>query len=170
MTLFLDHQILGCEEFASIMQNEFEMSMMGELTYFLGLQIRQTSQGILAKFGMQDCKPISTPMSASSIIDKDEKGKSVDQKLYRGIIGSLLYLTASRPDIVFSVGICARYQVDPKESHLKATKRILRYIKGYENLGLFYPKSKTFEFTAYTDADYGGCKLIGRVQVEYATF
>ena len=109
-----------CEEFASIMQNEFEMHTMGELTYFLALQIRQTSRGtylsqakyvkeILAKFGMKDYKPISTLMSTSSTIDKDEKEKSVDPKLYRGIIGSLLYLTSSRPNIVFSVGICARY-------------------------------------------------------------
>ena len=71
----------------------------------------------------------------------------------------MLYLTASRPDIIFSIDLCARYQADPKESHLKATKRILRYIKGSENLGLFYPKSKEFKLMAYTDDDYGGCKI-----------
>lgn len=107
---------------------------------------------------MKECKPISTPIT-SSALDKDENGKLVDKKLYRGMIYLLLYLTASQPNIVFSVGMCARYQSNPKESHLKAIKRILRYVKGSKNLGLFYPKSKEFNLTAYTDADYGGCKI-----------
>ena len=174
--IYVDDIIFGssnpslCEEFASLMQNEFEMSLMGELNYFLGLQIKQSEKGIylsqvkyikeiLKKFGMQDCKPIATPMCTSSSLNVDENGKAVDQKAYRGIIGSLLYLTASRPDIMFSVGMCARYQANPKESHLVASKRILRYIKGTSNLGLFYPKSENFDLIAYSDADYGGCKI-----------
>lgn len=107
------------------MQGEFEMSMMGELKYFLGLQIRQEDQGIylsqqkyikdlLKKFNVQDSKNIATPMSNSSYLDKDEIGKKVDNKLFRSMIGSLLFLTASRPDIMFSVCLCARFQSDPK--------------------------------------------------------
>jgi hypothetical protein len=108
---------------------DIEMSMMGELRYFLGLQIHQSKEGIfinqskyckelLKKIGMQNAKEISTPMSTSCYLDKDEGGKSVDESKYRGMIGSLLYLTASRPDIMFSVCMCARFQANPKESHL----------------------------------------------------
>ena len=115
------------------------MSLMGELNFFLGLQIKQMREGIfihqskytrelLKKFRMEEAKPMSTPMSTSIKMDKDEKGKSVCQKLYRSMIGSLLYLTASRPDIMFSVCMCARFQACPKESHLIAVKRILKYL------------------------------------------
>ena len=101
------------------MQSEFEMSMMGELTFFLGLQVKQSKDGIfvnqakyikdmLKKFGFEDVREIDTPMSPITKLDKDEKGKDVNQKLYRGMIGSLLYLTASKPDIMFCVCLCAR--------------------------------------------------------------
>ncbi|CAH9069263.1 unnamed protein product, partial [Cuscuta epithymum] len=119
------------------MSSEFEMSMMGELNFFLGLQIKQSSKGtqisqqkylkeLLKKYGMSKGKTMTTPMGTNDRLDADEQGKSIDQKMYRGMIGSLLYLTASRPDIVFSVGLCARFQANPKESHLKAVKRILK--------------------------------------------
>jgi hypothetical protein len=114
------------------------MSMMGELKYFLGFQVKQLQEGtflsqtkytqdILSKFGMKDTKPIKTPMGTNGHLDLDEGGKSVDQKVYRSLIGSLLYLCASRPDIMLSVCMCARFQADPKETHLTAVKRILRY-------------------------------------------
>ena len=149
------------------MGSEFEMSMMGELNFFLGLQIKQTSNGtmihqqkyvkeLLKRFDMDNAKEIDTPIATATKLDLDEHGISVDQKLYRGMIGSLLYLTASRPDIVFSVGLCARFQSDPKESHLKAVKRILRYLKGTGPLGLWYPKGGSFNLVGYTDADYAG--------------
>ncbi|XP_070014184.1 secreted RxLR effector protein 161-like [Nicotiana sylvestris] len=86
----------------------------------------------------------------------DETGYPVNQTMYRGIIGSLLYLTASRPDIVFSVGLCARFQSNPKESHLKAAKRILRYLKGMQDLVLYYPSGDSFNLIGYADADYIG--------------
>ena len=143
--IYVDDIIYGatnellCEKFEQVMQAKFEMSLVGELKYFLGFQIKQSSDGIfisqskyvlelLKKFGVENSKPLRTPMSPSTKLDKDEKGSAVDQKKYRGIIGSLLYLTASRPDIMFSVCLCARFQSNPKESHLKATKRILRYL------------------------------------------
>ena len=98
-------------------------------------------------------------MSISLSLDKDKLGKIVDNKLYRSMIGSLLYLTASRLDIMFSVCLCARFQSNLKESHLKAVKRILRLLKGSLNLELFYPKSNNFDLIAYTNANYNGCKI-----------
>ena len=158
-----------CQEFSKTMQNEFEMSHMGELTYFLGLQIKQMKEGIfisqckyakelLKRFGMENSGHKNTPMSTTTFLDKDESGKNVDQKLYRGMIGSLLYITSSRPDIMFSVCLCARYQSNPKESHIKAVKRIFRYLNNTINYGLFYPKSCTFDLLSYSDADFAGCK------------
>ena len=130
-----------------MMYKEFEMSMIGELSFFLGLQIKQTKDGIfinqakyaqdcLKKFGLVDVKPIHTPMATNGHLDLDEGGNPVDLKLYRSMIGSLLYLTASRPDIMFSVCMCARFQANPKECHLMAVKRILRYLSGTLHLDL----------------------------------
>ncbi|KAJ9551501.1 hypothetical protein OSB04_015546 [Centaurea solstitialis] len=102
---------------------------------------------------------MKTPMSPSCALDSDPDGTAVDVTTYRGMIGSLMYLTASRPDIMFSTCLCARYQSKPKVSHLKAVKRIFRYLKGTVNLGLWYPKGSGYELTGYTDADHGGCKL-----------
>ncbi|CAM8964895.1 unnamed protein product [Rhodiola kirilowii] len=145
------------------------MSMMGELKYFLGLQVAQGEDGtrihqqkyvkeILKKFGMDSAKTCATPMSPNDTLAKDESSLQVDPTLYRGMIGSLLYLTASRPDILFSVCLCARFQADPRETHVKAVKRILRYLKGTDDLCLFYPTGGDLRLTAYTDADYAGCR------------
>ncbi|GAU10529.1 hypothetical protein TSUD_418010 [Trifolium subterraneum] len=152
------------------MQSEFEMSMMGELGFFLGLQIKQLEDGIfinqekyvndlLKKYKMNEAKIMSTPMHPSTSLDKDEKGKDVSEKEYRGMIGSLLYLTASRPDIVFAVGLCARFQTSLKESHLIAVKRIFRYLVGTPDVGLWYKKGSHFDLQAYCDADYAGDKI-----------
>ncbi|GJR61743.1 retrovirus-related pol polyprotein from transposon TNT 1-94 [Tanacetum coccineum] len=120
-----------CDDFAKIMHDEFEMSMMGELNFFLGLQIKQMKDGIffnqskyikemLRKFGLEDSKPMKTPISLDTKLTNDEECESVDSTKYRGMICSLLYLTTSRPDIMFSVCLCACFQEDPKTSHLKA--------------------------------------------------
>ena len=98
-------------------------------------------------------------MSPSTKLDKDEKGKPVDIKLYRGMIGSLLYLTASRPDIMFSICLCAQFQSYPKESHLIAVKQIFLYLLGTIDLGLWYSKINSFDLISYTDADFAGCKI-----------
>ncbi|KAL6565135.1 hypothetical protein OROMI_016585 [Orobanche minor] len=108
---------------------------------------------------MSNSKSSSTPMSTSMQIRADEAGNPVDQSLYRKLIGSLLYLTASRPDIQFAVGVCARYQVKPKESHFTTAKRILKYVKGTVDAGLWYPKEGGFDLVGYSDLDLGGCKL-----------
>ena len=114
---------------------------------------------LLKRFGMKNSGHKNTPMSTTTFLDKDENGKNVDQKLYRGMIGSLLYITSSRPDIMFSVCLCARYQSNPKESHLKAVKRIFRYLNNTINYSLFYPKSCTFDLLSYSDANFAGSKF-----------
>ncbi|XP_016467899.1 secreted RxLR effector protein 161-like [Nicotiana tabacum] len=156
-----------CKEFAEMIGNEFEMSLMGELNFFLGLQIKQTPtrtmihqqkyiKELLRKFNMDSSKSIDTPIAIATKLDLDEEGKNVEHKLYKGMIGSLLCLTASRSNIVFSVGLCVRFQANPKESHLKAVKRILRYLKGTPDLCLWYPRWYNFELVGYADADYAG--------------
>ncbi|GJU39191.1 putative ribonuclease H-like domain-containing protein [Tanacetum coccineum] len=146
------------------------MSSMGELTFFLGLQVQQKKDGIfisqdkyvveiLKKFRFTEVKTASTPMETQKPLLKDEDGEEVDVHMYRSMIGSLMYLTSSRPDIMFAVCACARYQVNPKVSHLHAMKRIFRYLKGQPKLGLWYPKDSPFDLVAYTDSDYAGASL-----------
>ena len=108
---------------------------------------------------MEEAKTMKTPKSSSIKLDKDEKVKSIDSTMYRGMIGSLLYLTASRFDIMYSVCLCTRFQSYPKESHLSAVKRILRYLKGIMDIGLWYPKSNKFELIGFSDADFTGCRV-----------
>ncbi|GJZ61696.1 hypothetical protein Tco_0617833 [Tanacetum coccineum] len=114
------------------------------------------NEEILKKFGLEDSKPIKNPMSTETKLMRDKEGESVDNTKYRGMIGSLLYLTASRPDIMFSVCLCARFQEDPKTSHLEAVKCIFRYIKGTTHLGLWYPKGSGIETIVYADSDHAG--------------
>ncbi|GJR76227.1 hypothetical protein Tco_0088592 [Tanacetum coccineum] len=111
---------------------------------------------MLKKFGLEDSGPMKTPMSLDTKLMKNEECQSVDSTKYRGMIGTLLYLTASRPDIMFSVCLCARFQEAPKTSHLKAVKRIFRYIKGTTHLGLWYPKGTNIEIVVYADSDHTG--------------
>jgi hypothetical protein len=152
------------------MIQKFEMSMMGELKYFLGFQVKQLHddtfisqtkyiQDILNKFGMKDAKPIKTSMGTNGHLYLDTGGKSVDQKVYRSMLGSLLYLCASRLDIMLSVCMCARFQADPKEVHLRAMKRIMRYLVYTPKFGLWYPKGSTFDLIGFSDADWAGCKI-----------
>ena len=171
--IYVDDIIFGstCElkvkEFIDIMSSEFEMSMVGELNYFLGLQVKQKDDGmfitqakyaknLVKKFGLENAKIYNTPMSTTVKISKDDSGISVDSKLYRSMIGSLLYLTASRPDLCYSVGVCARFQSDPKESHLQAVKRIIRYVNGTLDYGLWYSMDTTTDLVGYSDADWAG--------------
>jgi hypothetical protein len=145
------------------------MSMMGELKFFLGLQVKQLKEGtfisqtkythdMLKKFDMVNAKPIKTPMPTNRHLDLNEEGKAVDIKVYHSMIGSLLYLCTSRPDIMLSVCMCARFQANPKECHLVAVKRILRYLVHTPNLGLWYPNGSKFNLLGYSDSDYAGCK------------
>jgi hypothetical protein len=175
--IYVDDIIFGstnkstCEDFSRIMIQKFEMSMMGELKYFLGFQVKQLQEGtfisqtkyiqdILNKFGMKSAKPIKTPMGINGHLDLDTGGKSVDQKVYRSMIGSLLYLCASRSDIMLSVCMCARFHANPKEIHLRVVKRIMRYLVYTHKFGLWYPKRSTFDLIGYSNADYVGCKIV----------
>jgi len=174
--VYVDDIIFGstneslCQEFVLDMQGEFEMSMMGELNYFLGLQIGQLKNGtflsqskycrdVLKKFEMKGCKEASTPISTSCYLDADEHGTTVDQTKFRGLIGSLLCLTASKPNITFVVCMCARFQANLKDSHFNAAKRILKYLKGATNVGLWYPNEATINLKGYSDSDFARCKL-----------
>nr|GFA42459.1 hypothetical protein [Tanacetum cinerariifolium] len=151
--VYVDDIIFGssnpqlCREFEALMHEKFQMSVMGELTFFLGLQVLQKKDGIffsqdkyvddiLKKFGYSDVKSANTPMDKENPWGKDGLGKDVELYLYRSMIGSLMYLIASRPDIMFAVCAYARHQVTPKECHLHAVKRIFRYLKGHPKLGL----------------------------------
>jgi hypothetical protein len=146
------------------------MSMMGELNYFFGFQVKQLKEGtfisqtkytqdLLKRFGMKDAKPMKTLMGIDGHLDLNKGGKSVDQKAYRSTIESLLYLCASRPDIMLNVCMCARFQYDPKECHLVAVKQILRYLVSTPCFGIWYPKGSTFDLIRYSDSDYAGCKV-----------
>jgi hypothetical protein len=108
---------------------------------------------------MTDSKPIKTLMALNGHLDLNEEGKSVDQKVFLSMIGSLLYLCANRPDIILSVCMCARFEANPEECHLMAINRIFRYLVHTPNLGLWYPKGSTFDLLGYSDSDYAGCKV-----------
>ncbi|KAA0038150.1 putative mitochondrial protein [Cucumis melo var. makuwa] len=156
------------KQFVNQMKGEFEMSMVGELTFFIGFQIKQDETGIffsqekyaknlISKFRMDKAKPKQTPAATHLKLTKDATEEQVDSSLYRSIIGSLLNLIASRPDIAFAVGMCARYQADPRTSHLQSAKRILKYIIGTCNFDLWYTFDTTGVLVRYCDADWVGC-------------
>jgi hypothetical protein len=175
--IYVDDIIFGstnkyfCDEFNKIIMDRFEMSMMGVLTFFLGFQIKQVkgrtfisqtkyTHEILTKFDMDKAKSIKTPMGTNGHLDLDLGGTSVDQKVYHSIIGSLLYLCASRLDIMLSVCMCARFQAAPKDCHLWAVKRMIRNLVLTPNIGIWYPKGSHFELLGYSDADYARCKVV----------
>ena len=146
------------------------MSSMGELKFFLGLQVQQRANGIfihqdqyledtLKKFDCYSTKSASTPLETKKPLLKDENAEDVDVHMYRSMIGSLMYLIATRADIMFAVCVCSRFQVSPKVSHLQAVKRIFRYLKGRPKLGLWYPRDSPFDLVAYSDSDYAGANL-----------
>jgi hypothetical protein len=114
---------------------------------------------MLKKFDINNTKPIKTHMRSNGHLDLNDEGKSIDQKVYRSMIESLLYLCASRPDIMLSVCMCARFQANPKECHLMTVKRIFRYLVHTPDLGLWYPKGSTFDLLGYSDSDNAGCKV-----------
>nr|GEZ13287.1 hypothetical protein [Tanacetum cinerariifolium] len=155
--------------FSNLMKSRFEMLMMGEMTFFLGLQVNQSTCGIfinqskyvleiLKKHGMESCGPVGTPMEIKDNIDLDQNGTPVDATKYRSMIGALIYLTSSRPNIVHATCLCARYQAKPSEKQLKEVKRIFHYLRRTVNTVLWYTKDSGFELTGFLDDDYAGCK------------
>nr|GEX28055.1 hypothetical protein [Tanacetum cinerariifolium] len=159
-----------CKAFEKLIKDKFWMSSMRELTFFLGLQVKQKPDGIfisqdkyladiLRKFSLAEGKSASTSIDTKNPLLKDPDGKDVDVHIYRLMIGSLMYLTSSRPDIMLAVCAYAHFQVTPKASHLHAVKRIFRYLKGKPYLSLWYPKDSLFNLVAYSDSDYAGASL-----------
>nr|GEX72518.1 hypothetical protein [Tanacetum cinerariifolium] len=155
--------------FSDLMKSRFEMSMMGGNDIFLGLQVNQSLCGIfinqsnyvleiLKKYGMKSRDPVGTPMEIKDKLDQDQNRTPVDATKYHSMIGALMYLTSSRPNIVHATCLCARYQAKPTEKHLIEVKRIFRYLRGIVNTGLWYTKDSGFELTGFSDADYAGCK------------
>nr|GFA62672.1 retrovirus-related Pol polyprotein from transposon TNT 1-94 [Tanacetum cinerariifolium] len=155
--------------FFDLMKSRFEMSMMGEMMFFLGLQVNQSPCGIfinqsnnvleiLKKYRMESCDPVGTPMEIKDKLDLDQNGTPIDATKYRSMIGALMYLTSSRPYIVHATCLCARYHAKPTEKHLKEVKRIFRFLQGTVNTGLWYTKDSGFKLTGFLDADYTRCK------------
>nr|GEV44746.1 putative ribonuclease H-like domain-containing protein [Tanacetum cinerariifolium] len=193
--VYVDDIIFGstkkswCDEFEELMKNRFQMSSMGELTFFLRLQVKQKEDGIfisedkyvakiLKKFDFLSVKTASTLIETQKPLVKDEEVADVDVHLYRSMIGSLMYLTASRLDIMFAVCAYSRFQVTSKTSHLQHVKRVFRYLKGQPKLGLWYPEVSSFDLEAYSDSDYaganldkksitGGCQFLGRKLISW---
>nr|KYP53776.1 hypothetical protein KK1_024350 [Cajanus cajan] len=159
-----------CKDFSKLVHNEFEMRMMGKLKFFLGLQIKQIDKDIyihqhkyikelLSKFKMNECNAYTYAFICG--LSKDKLGKPIDQTIYKGTVGSLLYLTTSRPNIMFSVCLCTKFQSNPIESHLKVVKHIFRYLAGSINLSLFYEKNNNFRLVRFCDVDYARDRICG---------
>jgi hypothetical protein len=174
--IYVDDIIFGgsshtlVSKFQEMMESEFQMSMMGELTFFLGIQVKQTKQGtfvhqakytkdLIKKFNMVELKPVSTPMSFTTSLGLGKDGEAVDQREYRSIIGSLLYLTVTRPDIQFTVGLCACFQASPHSSHRTAVPWIFRYLKHTLEFGIWYSASSSLDLVGFSYADFVGCGI-----------
>lgn len=171
--IYVDDIVFGAthkslvDMFVEAMKSTFEMSMIGELTYFLGLQVKQQSNGLflnqskyaknlVKRFGLEGAKPMKSPMCTSTKLCKGGVGDDVDPTLYRSMIGSLLYLSASRPNIQFAVCMCARFQSEPKTPHLNAVKRILRYVSGTIDIGIWYTRETNLHHAGFSDSDWAG--------------
>ncbi|XP_031258761.1 uncharacterized protein LOC116116853 [Pistacia vera] len=150
------------------MHNEFEMTDLGEISYFLRMEIHQSHNGIfvnqmrfaneiLHKFDMDRCKPVDTTLVVNLKLSKDDGAEKVDEKMYRSVIGCVLYLTATRPDLMFATSVLSRFMTSPSEIHLKAAKRVLRYVKGSAELGIWFKKTENLQLIGYLDSDWAGC-------------
>jgi hypothetical protein len=146
------------------------MSMMGDLTFFLGIPVKQMKQGtfvhqakytkdIMKKFNMAELKPVSIPMSSATSFGPDEDGETVDQREYRSMIGSLLYLTTTRPGIQFAMGLCVRFQAYPRSSHRTTVQRVFRDLKHTPEFGIWYSASSSLDLVGFSDADFVGCEI-----------
>jgi hypothetical protein len=155
------------ENFKNSMKKKFAMTDLGKMRYFLGVEVSQGDHGIfisqqkyikeiLSRFGMEVCNMVCSPIVPGNRLTKDESGKSVDSTKYKQIVGCLMYLLATRPDLAFSVCLIARYMERPTEMHLAAAKRILRYLKGTMNLGILYKRDLNQSLQGWTDSDYAG--------------
>eukprot|EP00253_Pinus_taeda_P015521 PITA_15521 len=153
------------ENFKTVMKEEFEITDMGLLRYFLGIEVDQNENGIfisqaryinevLGRFNMQECKAAITPTVMELKLSKEDSSKEFDPSLYKSIVGGLMYLTATRPDIMFAVSLISRFMERLKEAHWQVAKRILRYVKGTKKFGILYNVSEHSDLVGYTDSDW----------------
>jgi hypothetical protein len=174
--IYVDDIIFGgsshtlVSKFQEMMESEFQMSMMGELTFFICIQVKQTKQGtfvhqamytkdLMTKFNMVELKPVSTLMSSAGSLGPDKDGEVVNQREYRSMIDSLLYLTVTWPDIQFAVGLCACFQASPRSSHRTAVQRVFRYLKHTSMFGIWYSASSSMDLVGFSNADFAGCGI-----------
>jgi hypothetical protein len=174
--IYVDDIIFGgsshtlVSKFQEMMESEFQMSMMGELTFFICIQVKQTKQGtfvhqamytkdLMKKFNMVELKPVSTLMSSAGSLGSDKDGEVVNQREYRCMINSLLYLTVTWPDIQFAVGLCACFQASPHSSHRTAVQRVFRYLKHTSMFGIWYSASSSMDLVGFSNADFAGCGI-----------
>jgi len=154
-------------EFKRSMMLEFDMTDLGKMRYFLGIEVVQKSDGIfigqkkyvlevLERFGMDKYNPVHNPIVPGEKLEKDKDGAKVDGTYYKQVVGSLMYLTTTCPDIMFVVSLISRYMGNPSQLHLQAKRKVLRYLKGTADFELFYKKEGDEELTTYTDSDYAG--------------
>jgi hypothetical protein len=173
--IYVDDIIFGgsshalMSRFQEMTESEFQMFMMGELTFFLGIQVKQTKQGtfvhqakymkdLMKKFNMAELKPVSTPMSSAALLGSDEDGKALDQREYMSMIDSLLYFTVTWPNIQFTMGLCARFLASPHSSHWMIVQWIFRYLKHTPEFGIWYSAS-SLDLVGFSDADFVGCGI-----------
>ena len=165
--IYTGDDVLLMKEFKLSMEKEFDMSDLGKMRYFLGIEVLQTSQGIhisqtkyavevLRRFEMEDCNGVRNPMVAGSKVDMDENGERIDETFYKQIIGSLMYITTTRPDLQFAVSLLSRYMSRPTKLHLHAVKRVLRYLRDTEDYGIWYKRGGAGELQVFTDSDFAG--------------
>jgi hypothetical protein len=174
VVLYVDDLILTgsnaemIEEFKKDMVNKYEMSDMGLLHYFLGIEVYQDKEEvfisqrmyvekILRKFRMVGCKPMATPLVVNEKLKKEDGGKKVDATLYKSLVGNLLYLTATRPDVMFATSLLSRFMHYPSHFHFAAAKRVLRYIQGTICYGIRYCRNFMVKLLGFCDSDWGGC-------------
>ncbi|XP_020263962.1 uncharacterized protein LOC109839911 [Asparagus officinalis] len=165
--LVTGNNIMLVEEFKQEMMQVFEMTDLGLMTYFLGMEVKQGknevficqkkyAKEILKKFQMEECKTVSTPMNQKEKLSKEDGDDKTDEGYYRSLIGCLMYLTATRPDILFPVSLISRFMNCASEVHLRAAKRILRYIQGTVNYGVKFEKCQNFKLYGFSDSDWAG--------------
>ena len=156
-----------CDDFRSSMMTEFDMSDLGRMRYFLGLEILQNTHGIfvcqrkyvhdvLSRFGMKDCNAVKNPIVPGTKLSRNDAGPKVDATLFKQVVGSLMYLTTTRPDLMYGVSLISRFMTNPTENHWLAAKRILRYLKGIVEFGIYYKKGENTGIVGYTDSDFAG--------------
>jgi len=158
---------LSIDMFKSTMKKKFEMTNLELMNYFLGIEVTQNDKGIficqskyardvLKRFRMINCSPVSTPMVVSTQLSRDQNEMDFDSIIFRKLVESLMYLTATRPDIMYGVSLISRFMDTPKNSHWQAGKRLLRYIAGTMNHGILYSTSNNIQLVGYTDNDFAG--------------